>query len=68
MNLVSGFLMAYDLPSIIISHILHRLFLHLVTPYVVFSPNVEEVSILFRFLGCLWLLMIFVMSSISLIL
>ena len=51
----------------IISHILHRLFLHLVTPCVVFSPNVEEVSILFRFLGCLWLLMIF-MSSISLIL
>ena len=57
-----------DLPSIIISHILHRLFLHLVTPCVVFSPNVEEVSILFIFWGCLWLLIIFVVSSISLIL
>ena len=34
----------------------------------VFFPNVEEVNILFRFWGCLWLLMIFVVSSISLIL
>ena len=33
-----------------------------------FSPNVEEVDILFRLLGCPWLLMIFVVSSISLIL
>ena len=33
--------------------------LHLVTPCVVFSPNVEELSILLRFLGCLWILMIF---------
>ena len=49
-----------------ISHILNRLLLHLVTPCVVFSPNVEEVSILLRFLGCLWLLMIFVESSICL--
>ena len=51
-----------------ISHILHRLFLHSVTPCVVFSLNVDEVSILFRFLGCFWLLIIFVVSSISLIL
>ena len=56
------------LPSIIISHILHRLFLHLVTPCDVFFANVEEVSILFRCLCCLWLLIIFVVSSISLIL
>ena len=47
---------------------MHRLFLHLVTPCVMFSLNVEEVSILFRFLGCLWILIIFVVSSISLIL
>ena len=33
-----------------------------------FSPNIEEVSILLRFLGCIWLLNIFVVSSISLIL
>ena len=50
------------------SHILHRLLLHLVIPCVVFSPNVEEVRILLRFYGCLWLLMIFVVSCISLIL
>ena len=47
-----------DFPSIIISHILHRLSLHLVIPSVVFSPNIEEVSNLLRFLGCLWLLVI----------
>ena len=33
-----------------------------------FSLNVEEVNILLRFWGCLWLLMIFVVSSISLVL
>ena len=33
-----------------------------------FFPNVEEVNILFLFLGCLWLLIILVVSSISLIL
>ena len=32
------------------------------------SPNVEEGSILLRFLGCLWVLMTFVVSRISLIL
>ena len=68
LNLVFGFLKVLDLPSIITSHILHRLLLHLVTPCVVFFPNVEEVSILFRFLGCQWPLMIFVVSCISLIL
>ena len=31
LNLVSEFLKVLDLPSIIISHILYRLFLHLVT-------------------------------------
>ena len=68
------FLKVYDFPSIIISHILHHLLLHLVhththTPRcVVFSPNVEEMSILLGFLGCLLLLMIFVVSSIFLIL
>ena len=40
----------------------------MVTPCVMFSPNVEEASILLRFLNCLWLLMIFVVSSVSLIL
>ena len=43
------------------------LFLALVISCVVFSPNVEEVSILLRFLCCLWFLMTFVLSSISLI-
>ena len=38
------------------------LLLHLVTTQVVFSPNVEEVNILLRFLGCLWILMIFVVG------
>ena len=33
-----------------------------------FSPYVEEVSILLRFLSCLWLLMVFVVSCNSLIL
>ena len=54
---------------------MHRLLLHLVTHCVVFSPNVDEVgpnldevSIILRFLGCLWLLIIFVVSNISLIL
>ena len=42
--------------------------LHLVTPCVVFSPNVEVMNLLFKFWRCLWLLIIFVMSSISLIL
>ena len=46
----------------IISLTLHCLLLHLV-----FSLNVEEVSNLLKFWGCLWLLMIFVVSSISLI-
>ena len=60
LNLVSGLLKLLDLPSMIISHILHRLFLHLVTPCVVFFQNEEEASILLRFLCCLWLLIIFV--------
>ena len=51
MNFVSGLLKVCDFSSIIISHILHRLLLHLVTPLVVFSPNVEEVSILFKIFG-----------------
>ena len=46
---------------------MHCLLLHLVTPCVVLCLNIEEVSILLRFLGCLWLLMIFVVSNISLI-
>ena len=50
----------------IVSHTLHRLLLHLVIPCIVLYPNVEEVSILLRSLGCLWLLMIFDVSSISL--
>ena len=45
----------------IISYMWHRLLLHLLND-VVFSPNVDEVSILLRRLGCLWLLMIFVVS------
>ena len=44
---------------------MHHLILHLVTPCVVFFPNVEEVSILFILLGCLWLLIIFVVSYFS---
>ena len=46
--------------------ILHRLLLYLVTPCVVFSLYLEEVSILLRFMGCLGLLMIFVVFSNSL--
>ena len=52
----------------IIFHTPHLLFLLLVTSCVVFFPNVEEVSILFKILSCLGLLMTFVMSRISLIL
>ena len=46
LNFVSGFLKVQDVPSLIISHMLHHLLLHLITPCVMFSPNVEEVSIL----------------------
>ena len=59
MNFISGCLKVSNFPSMIIFQILHRLSLHMVTRYVVFSPNVKEVSILLRFLGCRWLLMIF---------
>ena len=66
-NLVSGFLKGPNLSSIIRSHILHYLFLHLVTPCGVFFSNVEEVNILFRFWGLSLDFNDFV-SSISLIL
>ena len=59
LNSVSGFLKVKDFAFIIISHILHRLLLHLITICVVFSSNVEEVSIL---------LLISVVFSISFIL
>ena len=62
LNLVSEFLKVKYLPSIIISHILHRLFLHLATPCVVFFSECRRGSIIFIFLGCLWLLLIFVVS------
>ena len=68
MNFAFGFLKELDFLFIIISDTLHFLFLHLVTPCVMFSLNVEEVNIPLRFLGCLLLLMTFVVSSISLIL
>ena len=64
MNIVLGFSNVSDGPSIIISHTSNLLFLQLVTPCVVFSPNVK-VSI-FKDFGCFWLLITFVGCSIFL--
>ena len=52
----------------ITSNTLHRLFLHFGNSSCYFSPNIEEASIILRFLGCLWFLMNFVVCSTSLIL
>ena len=52
----------------IILHTLHPLFLHFKTPCLVYSPNLDEVSVCFNFFGCCLLLMIFVASSTFLIL
>ena len=65
LKLVPGFLKVYDFRSIIKSHISPLFFLRLVTPC---YSNVKEMSILLRYLDCLWFLIAFLVSRSSLIL
>ena len=63
MKVFLGSLKVYDCPSIILQT-LNFLLLHLLTPLMCCSPNLEEVSIFLRFLGYQWLLMILNISLI----
>ena len=62
MNVVLGFLKIEDFASMIILHTLHILFLHFKTMYCM-SPNLDEVSVCFKFFGYYLLLMIFIVSN-----
>ena len=68
MNVVLGFSKVKDFPFITILHTTHLLFANFVIPCVVCSPNLDEMRMCFIFIGCIGLFMIFVVSTIFLIL